>query len=151
MGKSSSFLYQVSQHHFPANFKGFFYFLPISLALTTFLLIFLYISTTGNVTNDHAQTTLYLETLPSKSSVSSLFDQTIPMIPFENNDNDDLFADPSRVGRLARANQWFLGNLFGLTNGMGCLGLQFIYSYFSTQFLKYYITFDTYFFVFIQF
>lgn len=128
MGKSS-FLYQLSQHRFPATFKGFFYFLPISLALTTLLLIFIYVSTTGNFTNNHAQTTLYLENFPSKSSFSSLIDQTnIPTIPFENNnDNDDLFADPSRVARMERANQnqWFLGNLFSLSNGMSCLGFAF--------------------------
>ncbi|XVF56863.1 hypothetical protein PTKIN_Ptkin06aG0154400 [Pterospermum kingtungense] len=120
MGKSSSFLYQFYRHRFPATFKGFFYFLPISLALTTLLLIFIYISTTGNVTNNHAQTTLYLETLPSKPSLSSLIDQTnIPINPFESNENDDLIADPSRVARLERANQnqWFLGKLFGLSNG----------------------------------
>ncbi|KAK8651990.1 hypothetical protein V6N13_141561 [Hibiscus sabdariffa] len=121
MGKKASpLVYQIFQHRFPATFKGFFYFLPISLALTTLLLIFIYISTTASVTKSHAQATLYLRTLPSSSSSFNI-DQTsnLPITPFEDteNDNDNLFADPSRLDRLSRANQWLLGNLFGLTNG----------------------------------
>ncbi|KAB2049513.1 hypothetical protein ES319_A13G181700v1 [Gossypium barbadense] len=118
MGKqSSSLVYQIFQHRFPATFKGFFYFLPISLALTTLLLIFIYISTTANVTKTQSQTTLYLQTLPSLVNI----DQTsnLPIVPFEDNedDNDNLFADPSRTARLSRASQWLLGNLFGLIDG----------------------------------
>lgn len=120
MGKqSSSLVYQIFQHRFPATFKGFFYFLPISLALTTLLLIFIYISTTANVTKTHSQTTLYLQTLPS---LINNIDQTsnLPIVPFEDNedDNDNLFADPSRTARLSRASQWLLGNIFGLIDGM---------------------------------
>ncbi|KAG8472175.1 hypothetical protein CXB51_036146 [Gossypium anomalum] len=118
MGKqSSSLVYQIFQHRFPATFKGFFYFLPISLALTTLLLIFIYISTTANVTKTQSQTTLYLQTLPSLINI----DQTgnLPVVPFEDNedDNDNLFADPSRTARLSKASQWLLGNLFGLIDG----------------------------------
>ncbi|GMI85475.1 hypothetical protein HRI_002216800 [Hibiscus trionum] len=121
MGKKPPpLVYQIFQHRFPATFKGFFYFLPISLALTTLFLIFIYISTTTSVTKNHAQATLYLQTLPSSTSSLSI-NQTnnLPLTPFEDseNDNDNLFADPSRIDRLSRANQWLLGNLFGLTNG----------------------------------
>ncbi|KAL4325875.1 hypothetical protein GQ457_11G014940 [Hibiscus cannabinus] len=57
--KSSSLVYQIFQHRFPATSKGFYNFLPISLALAT-LLIVIYIST------------LYLQALPS--SISSRID-----------------------------------------------------------------------------
>ncbi|OMP05128.1 Exostosin-like protein [Corchorus capsularis] len=119
MGKPSSFLlYKISEHRFPAAFKGFFYFLPISLALTTLLLIFIYITTTAYyVTNSHAQTTLYLETLPTISSSNYSLDHTVTTFPFDQTvENDDLVADPSSLATLARTSKW-LGNLFGLTNG----------------------------------
>ncbi|OMO62600.1 putative glycosyltransferase protein, partial [Corchorus olitorius] len=119
MGKPSSFLlYKISEHRFPAAFKGFFYFLPISLALTTLLLIFIYITTTAYyVTNSHAQTTLYLETLATISPSNYSLDQTaVTTFPFDQTvENDDLVADPSSLATLARTSKW-LDNLFGLTN-----------------------------------
>ncbi|GLT87426.1 hypothetical protein SLE2022_055110 [Rubroshorea leprosula] len=118
MGKKSlPLLYQISKHRFPATFKGFFYILPISLALTTLLLIFIYISTISDVSKNQDRTTLHLESLHGSSSVSitSLIEQTLP-VPFDN-DVDDLYADPSRTARLTKEGKWSLGELFGLNNG----------------------------------
>ena len=120
MGKSSVIIYNVSKQQNPPTFKVFFFLLPISLAITSFLLIFIYIYTTSKVfTNPQASP--YLE----PSTNSSLLDLIIPFstdneetILFSiDNTAEDLFFDLPRTASYAKQSQWSLGlgDLFGFS------------------------------------
>ncbi|XWS58530.1 hypothetical protein CRYUN_Cryun08bG0041900 [Craigia yunnanensis] len=120
MGKSSVVIYNVTKQQYPSTFKVFFFLLPISLAFTSFLLIFIYIYTTSKVfTNPQASP--YLE----PSTNSSLLDLIIPFstdneetIPFSiDNTAEDLFFDLPRTASYAKQSQWSLGlgDLFGFS------------------------------------
>lgn len=125
MGKASVVIYRVPKQQYPSTYKIFFFLLPISLALTTFLLIFIYIHTTSSVfTNPEASP--FLE----PTTNSSLFDLIIPFsndnetIPFSiDNTAEDLFFDLPRTASYAKQSQWSLGigDLFGFT------GMQFFF------------------------
>nr|KJB26620.1 hypothetical protein B456_004G250600 [Gossypium raimondii] len=115
MGKSS--VYNASKQQYPPTFKLFFFFLPISLAITSFLLIFIYIYTTSKLSTD-PQSSPFLE----PATNYSLFDLLIPgstdyeTIQFSiDNTAEDLFFDLPRTSSYAKQNQWSLGDLFGFT------------------------------------
>ncbi|XVF06611.1 hypothetical protein REPUB_Repub06bG0064200 [Reevesia pubescens] len=107
MGKSSSFCNQISQNRFSTSFGGPFFFLPLSLAISTFLLIFLYMYCTASIVFSTTQNNLYRESSP----ISSLIQQ---LIPFSlENTAEELFTSPGSAP-LLKGSQWSMGNLFGL-------------------------------------
>ncbi|GKV07570.1 hypothetical protein SLEP1_g19324 [Rubroshorea leprosula] len=107
MGKSSSLCYKLSEYRFSTSFKGSFFFLPLSLAISTFLLIFIYICTTSKVFTS-PESNLYQVSAP----ISSLIQQMIPASL--ENAADDFFFDSARSFHFASGNQWSIGNLFGI-------------------------------------
>ncbi|XP_039021862.1 probable glycosyltransferase At5g03795 [Hibiscus syriacus] len=107
MAKSSSSLcHQISQHRCSTSFGGSFFFLPLSLAISTLVLIFLYNFCTTSKVFTHNENNLYQESSP----ISSLIQQMIPF-SFENA-ADELFFSPRSPP--SKGNQWSTGKLFGL-------------------------------------
>ncbi|OMO62601.1 Exostosin-like protein [Corchorus olitorius] len=106
MGKPSSFSYPISELRFSTASRKLF-FLPLSLAISTFFVIFLYIYCTNSstVTSPPLESNHYQQSQP----LSSLLKQLIPSSL--GNAAEELFYssryDPQRK-------QWPTGSLFGL-------------------------------------
>lgn len=132
MGKSSAVIYNASKQQYPSTLKLFCFFIPLSLAITSFLFIFIYIYATSKLSID-PQSSPFLE----PPTNYSLLDLIIPgstdneTIPFSiDNTAEDLFFDLPRTSSYAKQIKWSLGDLFGFTGMFVCIYLFYLLNIF---------------------